>query len=102
MSRISRTLAILVLISVVLLPLVSGCNDISILPTRSVVVTMASSSTKRDWINATIEQFNAQGHTTNSGKTIVVEATHVTSGGSRSDILDGKLQPVVWSPGDQS
>jgi Ca-activated chloride channel family protein len=68
----------------------------------SVVVTVFSSSTKQDWLNAVIEQFNAQGKTTSSGKTIVVEASHGTSGGSRQDILDGNLQPVVWSPGDQS
>ncbi len=71
-------------------------------PAGSVVVDIASSNTKENWINAVVEQFNAEGHTISTGEAIFVRATHVTSGGSQQDILDGKIQPQVWSPGDSS
>lgn len=87
----------------------TSTQDVGTVPTPttrprsgSVVVTVFSSSTKRDWMNAVVERFNAQGIKTSSGQAVVVEAEYGTSGGSRQDILDGKLQPVVWSPGDQS
>jgi Ca-activated chloride channel family protein len=72
------------------------------IPPRPVVVTVVSSSTKRDWLNQVVEQFNAQGMKTASDKTIEVKVTHTTSGGSMKDILAGELKPVAWSPGDQS
>ena len=40
--------------------------------------------------------------TTSDGQLIVVEVSHVTSGGSMNSILEGSLQPTPWSPGDQS
>jgi Ca-activated chloride channel family protein len=30
-----------------------------------------------------------------------VQAFHVTSGGSYSDIMDGEIQPTIWSPGSR-
>ncbi len=71
-------------------------------PAGSVVVDIASSNTKENWINALVEQFNNEQHTISSGEAIFVRASHVTSGGSQGDILTGKIQPQVWSPGDQS
>jgi Ca-activated chloride channel family protein len=53
-------------------------------------------------MNAVVEKFNAEGHTTAAGKTIFVRVSHVTSGGSQTSILNGTSQPQVWSPGDQS
>jgi Ca-activated chloride channel family protein len=71
-------------------------------PKDAVEVFISSSNTKEDWMNAVIAQFNAENHTLANGKTIFVTVKHVTSGGSQKDILEGKSQPVVWSPGDQS
>jgi Ca-activated chloride channel family protein len=71
-------------------------------PAGSVVIDIASSNTKENWMDVVIAQFNAENHQINSGETIFVRVTHVTSGGSQQDILDGKSQPTVWSPGDQS
>ena len=71
-------------------------------PPGSVSVDISSSNTKEDWMNAMVEQFNQEGHKTSSGNLIFVRVTHVTSGGSQQAILDGKSQPTVWSPGDQS
>lgn len=71
-------------------------------PQDAVVVSISSSNTKEDWMDAVVEQFNAEQHTISTGKAIFVQVTHVTSGGSQSAILDGRSTPVVWSPGDQS
>ncbi|MCP4541284.1 MAG: VWA domain-containing protein [Chloroflexi bacterium] len=67
-------------------------------PTGAVVVEIHSSNTKQDWMNQVIASFNAEGHTVN-GNPIVVTVAHVGSGSSMNNILDGKIQPVVWSPG---
>ncbi|GAB4578761.1 MAG: VWA domain-containing protein [Anaerolineales bacterium] len=71
-------------------------------PAGSVVVEISSSNTKENWMDAVVAQFNAENHKIASGETIFVQVVHVTSGGSQQDILDGKSQPTVWSPGDQS
>lgn len=72
------------------------------LPPGSVLVSVASSNTKRNWLDQVTAEFNAAGITTASGSPIVVDVSHVTSGGSMNAILDGDLQPTAWSPGDQS
>ena len=69
---------------------------------RLIVVTIVSSSTKQDWLDQVIEQFNAEGKRAAAGETIRVEVSHTRSGSSMNDILDGKSKPVVWSPGDHS
>ncbi len=71
-------------------------------PKDAVAVAISSSNTKEDWMNAVVAQFNSEQHTVSGGRVIFVTVKHVTSGGSQQDILNGKSQPVVWSPGDQS
>lgn len=71
-------------------------------PKGSVLVTLASSNTKENWLNQVVEKFNAEQVETSGGSPIVVSVSHVTSGGSMNAILDGSSQPVAWSPGDQS
>jgi Ca-activated chloride channel family protein len=71
-------------------------------PAGAVEITFYTSNTKEDWINAVTENFNTAQIKTKSGKPVFVRVTHVTSGGSQGDILSGKIQPVAWSPGDQS
>jgi Ca-activated chloride channel family protein len=70
--------------------------------TRLVEVCIYSSDTKQDWLNALVGAFNAAQPTTAAGKPIQIYAFHVNSGTSQQDILSGKIQPTVWSPGDQS
>ncbi|MCB9423252.1 MAG: substrate-binding domain-containing protein [Ardenticatenaceae bacterium] len=72
------------------------------LPKDAVLVTLASSNTKEAWLDQITAEFNAAGMKTSAGNPIVVQVSHVTSGGSMNSILDGSLQPVAWSPGDQS
>jgi len=71
-------------------------------PRGSILVDIASSNTKEDFMNMVVERFNQEEHKIASGDVIFVQVSHVTSGGSQSAILDGNSQPVVWSPGDQS
>lgn len=71
-------------------------------PPGSIAIDIASSNTKEDWMNAVVDQFNKEQHKLDSGEVIFVQVEHVTSGGSQQDILNGKIQPTVWSPGDQS
>jgi len=71
-------------------------------PKGSIIVDVASSNTKENWMDVVSAKFNGENHTIASGETIFVRVSHVTSGGSQQDILDGKLQPAVWSPGDSS
>ncbi|MCB9006862.1 MAG: VWA domain-containing protein [Ardenticatenaceae bacterium] len=72
------------------------------LPEDAVLVALASSNTKESWLDQVVEKFNAEQIETASGSPIVVNVSHVTSGGSMNAILDGSSQPVAWSPGDQS
>ncbi|NJN55445.1 MAG: ABC transporter substrate-binding protein [Anaerolineae bacterium] len=71
-------------------------------PAGGVLVTVASSNTKEDWMDQMMADFNAAGMKTSNGRPIAVEVSHVTSGGSMDAILDGSSQPTAWSPGDQS
>ncbi len=85
-------------------PLEPG-SDIVLAPTPSadeVTIYLESASTKEDWINAVTEDFNAKQFKTASGKVVSVIVNHGNSGGSQQAILDGEIQPVMWSPGDQS
>jgi Ca-activated chloride channel homolog len=71
-------------------------------PANAVVVTVSSSNTKQNWLDAVIKKFNSENQKTASGKPIRVEVKHVTSGASLEDIQNGASQPTVWSPGDAS
>ncbi|MCP4357706.1 MAG: VWA domain-containing protein [Chloroflexi bacterium] len=72
------------------------------IPGDAVLVTVASSNTKRNWLDQIVVQFNDAGLSTDSGRPIVAQVSHVTSGGSMNAIMDGSLQPIAWSPGDKS
>jgi Ca-activated chloride channel homolog len=71
-------------------------------PANAVVITVASSNTKQSWMDQAVAKFNNDNQKLASGKPIRVEVKHVTSGTSLEDIESGALQPVVWTPGDQS
>lgn len=77
-------------------------EPVTVVPEGSVLITVASSNTKQNWMDQVTAAFNAAGETTTDGKQIIVQVKHVTSGGSMNAILDGSLQPIAWSPGDQS
>ena len=74
-------------------------DNIAAIPPGSVLVTIASSVTKQKWMEAVIEKFHAEDVETSNGSRIQVQVSGVLSGGSMGNILDGKLKPVVWTPG---
>jgi Ca-activated chloride channel family protein len=58
---------------------------------------MYYSSEKESWINDVVADFNSRKMTACDGP-ISVKATPVGSGDSTQQILDGKIQPDIWSP----
>jgi Ca-activated chloride channel family protein len=68
------------------------------LPAGALVVEIQSSNTKEDWMDQVIASFNQQDHSV-GGQPIVVTVYHVGSGSSMDAIIDGEIEPVVWSPG---
>jgi Ca-activated chloride channel family protein len=80
---------------------ITGDSDLNNIGTRrQVVVQIASSVTKQKWMEEAVRNFYAAGRNkTPKGAKIVVEVRGVRSGGSMWKILDGRLKPVVWSPG---
>ena len=65
-------------------------------------VTVATSVTKKKWLEAAAARFMAANAATKSGKPIDIEIKGVLSGDSMQQILAGELKPVVWSPGEES
>ncbi len=65
-----------------------------------VEVRIASSVTKKAWLEAAVTTFAATGPETVSGRPITVKVSSVLSGESMLQIAEGTLQPTVWSPGE--
>ncbi len=78
-----------------------SASPVTPLPQDAVVVEFHSSNTKQDWVDQVIESFNSADKTIAGGQPIVVVAHHVGSGSSMNNILDGDIQPTVWSPGSR-
>jgi len=60
-----------------------------------------TSSAKKTWIEHMTSEFNEGGRKIN-GKSIRIKSYHIESGSSLDQMKDGKIQPDIWSPGDDS
>lgn len=90
-----RLLSIITIVSL----LISACNALSnIVPGASVTVSIVYGSEKQAWLEPLVQQFNDARNKTSDGKTIMVEATAMGSIESVRGIIEGTLQPTVWSP----
>jgi len=90
-----RLLSIITIISL----LISACDALSnIVPGASVTVSIVYGSEKQAWLEPLVQQFNDARNKTSDGKIIVVEATAMGSIESVRGIIEGTLQPTVWSP----
>lgn len=79
--------------------LLAACGGAVPLPgRRSVTISMIYGSEKEAWLVPLIEEFNSAGNKTEGGATIIVEATPMGSISSGDGIVDGTLQPTIWSP----
>ena len=81
-----------------------------------ILISMASSSTKKQWVDQAVETFNAlsktEGRLQLDGKPIEVEIIleetspgkwdHYRSGSMITDILDDKIKPTIASPAQKS
>ncbi|PWH14430.1 MAG: VWA domain-containing protein [Anaerolineae bacterium] len=94
-----NTLYLLFSLLVILSLALSACGQIQgLLPGGSVTVSIVYGSEKKEWLEPLVAQFNAAGNKTAEGKLIVIEATPMGSIESVRGILEGALQPTVWSP----
>jgi Ca-activated chloride channel homolog len=95
-ARLSSALTFLFILSMLL----SSCQGVNLpgIGAKQVVIPIVYGSEKTDWLNPLIEQYNAAQHKTASGATIVVQGTAMGSIESVNAILNGEIQPVVWSP----
>ena len=62
-----------------------------------VMLTMYYGSEKEAWINDVVADFNSRNITACDGR-ITVKATPIGSGQSMQEILNGTIQPDIWSP----
>ncbi|NDJ52515.1 MAG: VWA domain-containing protein [Chloroflexi bacterium] len=65
---------------------------------NTVTIEMVYGSEKEDWLVPLVEQYNNQRNQTPEGATIRVEAVPIGSIESANGIIDGTLQPTIWSP----
>ena len=70
-------------------------------PKPTVEIAFHTSSAKKTWVDEMVKAFHASGATA-AGRPIRVKATHVNSGDSLEDLKAGRVQPDLWSPGDES
>lgn len=79
--------------------LISACGQIqSLIPGGTVTISIVYGSEKKEWLEPLVQQFNDAKNKTADGKIIVVQATALGSIESVRGIIDGSLQPTVWSP----
>lgn len=91
----SRLLSAIIIFSL----LSSACGALgSVIPGAGVTVSIVYGSEKREWLEPLVQQFNEARNQTADGKTILVEATAMGSIESVRGIIEGTLQPTVWSP----
>lgn len=68
----------------------------------TVKVEIASSVTKRKWLEAAAAAFAETAPRTAGGRAIEISITNVLSGDSLLAIQEGRLTPTVWSPGESA
>jgi Ca-activated chloride channel family protein len=94
-----KKLKILSSILIVLSMVLSGCAQIQgVISGNTVTISVVYGSEKKEWLEPLVEQFNNDQNKTADGKVIVVETTAMGSIESVRGIIDGTLQPTVWSP----
>ena len=84
---------------IVLALILNACSQIpGISSVNNVTVTVIYGSEKQEWLDPLVKQYNDAHNKTADGKTIIVQATAMGSIESINGIIDGSLQPTVWSP----
>ncbi len=95
MKKIIRYCSIFMITSL----LFSSCGLVSsIIKPETVKVEIIYGSEKKEWLEPLVSTFNEEKHTLEDGKIIEVQAVAMGSIESVRGIIDGTLQPTVWSP----
>jgi Ca-activated chloride channel family protein len=90
-----RILSILIIFSLLL----SACSAIqNFIPGEKISISVVYGSEKQAWLDPLVKQYNDAQNKTSGGKIIVVQATAMGSIESVRGIIDGSIQPTVWSP----
>lgn len=78
----------------------SACGGADGLPFggSGVTISIVYGSEKEAWLEPLVAEFNDAAYTTEDGTRITVEATPMGSIESVRAIVDGEIQPTVWSP----
>jgi Ca-activated chloride channel family protein len=82
---------------IILFTLLTACG-LPGLGGKTVTVSIVYGSEKQEWLEPLVKAYNDQKRETAEGATIVVEATPMGSIESARAIVEGQLQPTVWSP----
>lgn len=90
----------LIIIAILGLTLIACGSDTvgSLLGGQQVVVNLVYGSEKQEWLEPLVAEYNAAENKTADGSTIVIEAEPMGSIEAINAIIDGAIQPVVWSP----
>lgn len=101
--RLNLPFLVLFVLATVLAPIsLAACDDSNSTPTRpdnALEISFAYSSEKKPWIEPLAAKFNGERHKLpGSDRPIYINAFVADSGTARSQIVEGTLQPVVWSP----
>jgi Ca-activated chloride channel family protein len=91
----SRIFTVIIIFSLCL----NACSALNnVIPGASLTISIVYGSEKQAWLDPLIQQFNEARNQTADGKTVVVQGTAMGSIESVRGIIDGTLQPTVWSP----
>jgi len=93
-SKLFTLVSLLVILSLGM----TSCGVLEVFNLRTVNISIIYGSEKEEWLEPLVMQFNEEKHKTEEGSVIVVEATPMGSIESVDGIIEGALQPTVWSP----
>jgi Ca-activated chloride channel family protein len=93
-SKLFTLVSLLVILSLG----ITSCGVLEVFNLRTVNISIIYGSEKEEWLEPLVMQFNEEKHKTEEGSVIVVEATPMGSIESVDGIIEGALQPTVWSP----
>jgi Ca-activated chloride channel family protein len=88
----------LVSLLMMLTMLVMACGILPGQESSTVPISIVYGSEKQEWLEPLVQEYNAQKRETAEGSIITVEATPMGSIESARAIVEGQLQPTVWSP----
>ncbi len=86
-------------LTIILFMLLSACGQLqSVISPGTATVSIVYGSEKTEWLEPLVKQFNAANNKIKNGKNILIKSTAMGSIESVRGIMDGSLQPTVWSP----